>query len=56
MKLEMITIPKERYEKLIEDRLFLSCLEGAGVDSWDGYDDACTFFREELELKNKETI
>lgn len=44
---EVITIPKEEYESLKEDSLFLSCLEAAGVDNWDGYDYAIGMYKEE---------
>jgi len=27
-------------DDLEEDSKFLGCLQGAGVDNWDGYDDA----------------
>lgn len=35
---EMITIPKELYDDLIDDQQFLNCLQSAGVDNWEGYD------------------
>ena len=35
---ETITISKKEYESLLEDRKWLECLEGAGVDNWQGYD------------------
>ncbi len=35
-----IAINKKLYEELIEDSRILSALRGAGVDNWDGYDDA----------------
>lgn len=37
---EKVEISKERYEELLEAEAFLQCLEGAGVDNWDGYGDA----------------
>ena len=36
---------------LEDDVLFLSCLEGAGVDNWDGYSDAREMFEG---IKNEE--
>lgn len=33
-----ISIPKAEYDSLKDDALMLSCLEGAGVDNWDGID------------------
>ena len=35
-EVEMITIPKEEYDELTRDSLWLSCLDGAGVDNWEG--------------------
>lgn len=34
----MVTISKEKYDELLDDSFFLECLEGAGVDNWEGYD------------------
>ena len=34
---ETVTISKEEYESLLEDRKWLQALEGAGVDNWEGY-------------------
>ena len=39
-KNETVTISKEEYDSLVEDSLFLECLQGAGVDNWEGYDAA----------------
>ena len=47
MNEETVTIPKEEYESLLDDQLFLSCLEGAGVDNWDGYEYAREAYDEE---------
>ena len=44
---ETITITKKEYESLLEDRKWLECLEGAGVDNWQGYDYAKELFNEE---------
>lgn len=35
---DTVTISKEEYDKLLEDSIFLNCLERAGVDNWDGYE------------------
>lgn len=35
-----VTIFKEEYEELLEDSKFLEALMAAGVDNWEGYDDA----------------
>jgi hypothetical protein len=37
---EMVTITKAEYEKLLKDQDWLACLEAAGVDNWQGYDEA----------------
>lgn len=33
-----VTISEEDYYRLLRDSEKLNCLEGAGVDNWDGYD------------------
>ncbi len=35
---ETVTIPKEKYQELLDRDEWLSCLEAAGVDNWDGID------------------
>lgn len=40
IKEDTVAISKERYESLLESEDFLSCLEAAGVDNWQGYSDA----------------
>ena len=42
-----VTISKEEYESLLEDRRFLEALRAAGVDNWEGYEYA---FEDEDEL------
>ena len=34
---EMVTITKSEYDSLSEDSRWLSALECAGVDNWEGY-------------------
>ena len=34
---ETITIPKKKYDELVQRERWLSALEGAGVDNWCGY-------------------
>lgn len=43
---EMIEITKARYEALLEAEQILSALEMAGVDNWDGYDDALDYLED----------
>ena len=35
---EMITISKERYDRLVEASRILDALDAAGVDNWEGYE------------------
>lgn len=44
---EMVTIPKREYEELLDKELWLSCLESAGVDNWDGIGYAQDLYSEE---------
>lgn len=46
MNLGSITISREEYEELQEDSLFLTCLQNAGVDNWEGYEYAVEEFQE----------
>lgn len=41
-----VTITASEYKKLIEDQLWLQCLEEAGVDNWQGFDEARNIWRE----------
>lgn len=38
MNEETVTISKKEYDSLKDDAFRLQCLEGAGVDNWQGYD------------------
>jgi len=42
---EIVTITKAEYDNLKEDRAWLRCLESAGVDNWEGYDQAIGYKR-----------
>lgn len=37
---EQITIDKEEYDELVADQKFLSALMAAGVDNWEGFEQA----------------
>lgn len=37
---EMVTITKNEYDRLLKQVDWLQCLEVAGVDNWDGIEDA----------------
>lgn len=45
-KVTMISISRATYNQLIEDAQWLSCLEEAGVDNWQGFDEARAIYRE----------
>ena len=49
---EMVKISKEEYKHLLEDSDTLSALEEAGVDNWEGYDDAMDILRDIRNNKN----
>jgi hypothetical protein len=40
MAIEMVTIPKSEYDQLCKDAEWLGWLEAAGVDNWDGIEEA----------------
>ena len=46
MEEKTITITEKEYRSLKRDSQFLTCLEGAGVDNWQGYDYAVEMFDE----------
>lgn len=48
---EMITITLKEYQTLIKDQIKLDCLEGCGVDNWQGWDDAMDMMREMMSKK-----
>lgn len=35
---EMVSIPKARYEELLEDQKVLNALRAGGVDNWEWYE------------------
>ena len=41
MNEEMVTITKAEYDELIDRVDWLDCLEAAGVDNWEGWEEAC---------------
>lgn len=46
VEVKTVTIPLAEYAQLLRDQNLLSCLRGAGVDNWEGWDDALTAFNE----------
>lgn len=54
MNEKTVTITEAEYNQLLKDSEWLSCLEEAGVDNWEGYDEAFHIRRErQLSLKYK---
>jgi hypothetical protein len=43
LKESKFIVDPKRYEQLIEDQKKLNALESAGVDNWEGYDEAMEF-------------
>jgi hypothetical protein len=46
---DTVNIPKNEYEELLERSAWLSALEAAGVNSWEGWDEALTIYDERNE-------
>jgi hypothetical protein len=42
----MITISEEEYNKMLDRIMWLEALEAAGVDNWQGFDEACEIYKE----------
>jgi hypothetical protein len=51
MEQTMVTITKERHLELLARERKLIALEGAGVDNWEGWDDAMEILEE---MENEE--
>ena len=49
-----VTITQQEYDSLIKDRRWLYALEDAGVDNWEGIDEAVRILREQTEDKEDE--
>lgn len=47
----MVSITLERYVELLDKELQLDALECAGVDNWEGFDDAMEIYNEWKEDK-----
>ena len=47
--METVTITQKEYNSLIKDRRWLYALENAGVDNWEGIDEAVIILREQTE-------
>ena len=46
---ETVTITKSEYKQLLKDSNWLSALEQAGVDNWEGIDEAIRIYQEDGE-------
>ena len=51
---DTVTINKAEYDRLINREFELICLESAGVDNWEGYDEAFDGYDEALEEYRRE--
>lgn len=40
-----VTISAKKYAKMKDEILWLRCLENAGVDNWEGYDESLEYYR-----------
>ena len=47
--MDTIEITRKEYDRLVKDSEWLSCLEAAGVDNWEGYDEALSILHESEE-------
>jgi len=41
-----MNLTEDQIKQLLDDSIFLECLREAGVDNWEGYDEACRLYRE----------
>jgi len=41
-----VLISKEEYQDLLECKLWVEALSATGVDSWEGYEEACKLLQE----------
>lgn len=47
MENKTVTISEQEYKDLINDQKFLEALRAAGVDNWEGFDDALDMLDED---------
>lgn len=52
MEQDYVQVWQEDYEKMIDQLLWLDALEAAGVDNWEGYDEAQLIYKEWQEENN----
>ena len=46
----MVAVPEKEYKILVAATSFLNCLQAAGVDKWEGWDEAIEHYRGLQEL------
>lgn len=51
---ESVTISRKEYDELIEETKWLEDLRAAGVDNWQGFDEACRMRRERRTMEEDE--
>lgn len=44
-----VTISQAEYQSLLDDSAFLEALRAAGVDNWEGFDEAVRIYQEDAE-------
>ena len=44
-----VTISQAEYQNLLDDSAFLEALRAAGVDNWEGFDEAVRIYQEDTE-------
>lgn len=49
MENEMVEIPLSVYNDLVDDQKLLDALRAAGVDNWQGWDDAIEIYNQDDE-------
>ena len=50
---DQVTISKQEYDSLVEDSKWLSYLEAAGVDNWQGIDEAIRMRKEDAQQEQQ---
>lgn len=54
---DMITIPRAMYEDFLDTERWLDALMAAGVDNWDGYDNALEILEKwNEEIENNDAV
>ena len=43
---KMVMVPQDKYDELLERSVWVDALEAAGVDNWEGYDQAREIYQE----------